>query len=171
MCYMNTHELHLDSGWIALARHQQSISQLPRHQHLQVHTFTVKQLTTMKRPRSSSTETRGPRTDMYRPGIEPGPPRWEASTLEKSLSNSLLIAIRIIYIWLRNHWRMLLYFFVHKLCLIFSARWTRWSEYRTYNTYCSYLVKYSSVMVGYETFECELNYRLNLTYLNRRSGR
>jgi hypothetical protein len=28
-----------------------------------------------------------------KPG-EPGPPRWEASTLEKSHSNSLLIAIR-----------------------------------------------------------------------------
>jgi hypothetical protein len=25
---------------------------------------------------------RGPRTDMSRPGVEPGPPRWEASTLE-----------------------------------------------------------------------------------------
>ncbi len=32
---------------------------------------------------------RGPETDMSRPGIEPGPPRWEASTLEKSHSNSL----------------------------------------------------------------------------------
>ncbi len=28
-----------------------------------------------------------------RPGVEPGPPRWEASTLEKSYWNSLLIAI------------------------------------------------------------------------------
>jgi hypothetical protein len=27
------------------------------------------------------------------PGIEPGPPRWEASALAKSYSNSLLIAI------------------------------------------------------------------------------
>jgi hypothetical protein len=33
-------------------------------------------------------------TDMSRPGIEPRPLRWEASTLEKSHSNSLLIAIR-----------------------------------------------------------------------------
>jgi hypothetical protein len=31
---------------------------------------------------------------MSRPGIEPGPPVWKASTLEKSHSNSLLIAIR-----------------------------------------------------------------------------
>ena len=31
---------------------------------------------------------------MSRPGIEPGPPRWEASTLEKSYPNSLLTAIR-----------------------------------------------------------------------------
>ncbi len=38
------------------------------------------------------------RTDMSRPGITPGPPRWGASTLEKSYSNSLLIAIRTIYI-------------------------------------------------------------------------
>jgi hypothetical protein len=30
---------------------------------------------------------------MSRPRIEPGPPRWEASTLEKSHSNNLLIAI------------------------------------------------------------------------------
>ncbi len=29
---------------------------------------------------------------MSQPGIEPGPPRWEASTLEKSHSKSLLIA-------------------------------------------------------------------------------
>ncbi len=37
-------------------------------------------------------------SDMSRPGIEPGPPRWEASTLEKNHSNSFLIAIRNIYI-------------------------------------------------------------------------
>ncbi len=36
--------------------------------------------------------------DWHVQGIEPGPPRWEASTLEKSHSNSLLIAIRNIYI-------------------------------------------------------------------------
>ncbi len=36
---------------------------------------------------------------MSRPGIESGPPLWEAITLEKSHSNSLLIAIRNIYIW------------------------------------------------------------------------
>ncbi len=41
----------------------------------------------------------GPRTDMSRLGIEPGPPRWEASTLEKSHSNSLLRTIRNLYIW------------------------------------------------------------------------
>ena len=29
-------------------------------------------------------KTRGPRTDMSQLGIEPGPLRWEASTLEKS---------------------------------------------------------------------------------------
>ncbi len=32
---------------------------------------------------------RGPETDMSRPGIEPESPLWEASTLEKSHSNSL----------------------------------------------------------------------------------
>jgi hypothetical protein len=37
-------------------------------------------------------------TDMSRPGIEPGPPRWEAGTLEKNDWNNLLIAIRNIYI-------------------------------------------------------------------------
>jgi hypothetical protein len=36
--------------------------------------------------------TRGPETDMSRPRIEPGPPRWEASSLEKIHSNILLIA-------------------------------------------------------------------------------
>ncbi len=46
-----------------------------------------------------SIPTRGPRTDMAQPGIEPGPPWWEASTLEKSYSNCLLIVIRNIYIW------------------------------------------------------------------------
>jgi hypothetical protein len=29
-----------------------------------------------------------PKTDLSRPGIEPGPSRWEASALEKSHSNS-----------------------------------------------------------------------------------
>jgi hypothetical protein len=32
---------------------------------------------------------RGPRTDMFRPGIVPGPPLREANTPEKSHSNSL----------------------------------------------------------------------------------
>ncbi len=40
---------------------------------------------------------------MSRPGIEPGPPRGEANTLEKRQSNSLLVAIRNIYIWARDH--------------------------------------------------------------------
>ncbi len=39
--------------------------------------------------RSSPSSTRGPRTEMSRLWIEPRPPRWEASTLEKSHSNSL----------------------------------------------------------------------------------
>ncbi len=39
---MNTHDLHQDVDRIAPARHQQSICPLPRHQHLQVRTFTVK---------------------------------------------------------------------------------------------------------------------------------
>ncbi len=46
--------------------------------------------------------TRGSRTDMSRPGIEPGHPTWEASTLEKSHPDSLLIAIQNIYIWARD---------------------------------------------------------------------
>jgi hypothetical protein len=35
---------------------------------------------------------------MYRLGIKPGLPQWEASTLEKSHSNSLLTAIWNIHI-------------------------------------------------------------------------
>jgi hypothetical protein len=35
---------------------------------------------------------------MSRPGIKPGPPWWEASTLAKSYSNSALIGIRNTYI-------------------------------------------------------------------------
>ncbi len=38
-------------------------------------------------------------TDMSRPGIKPGPPKWEASALAKSYLNSALIAIWNIYIW------------------------------------------------------------------------
>jgi hypothetical protein len=40
---------------------------------------------------------------MSRPGIEPWPPQWEASTPEKNHSNSLLIAIRNIYIRSRDN--------------------------------------------------------------------
>jgi hypothetical protein len=43
-----------------------------------------------------------PKSDMPWLGIEPGPPQWEASTLAKSYSKSLLIAIRIIYIRVRD---------------------------------------------------------------------
>ncbi len=35
-----------------------------------------------------------PETDMFRPGVEPGPLRLEASILEKSNSDNFLIAIR-----------------------------------------------------------------------------
>ncbi len=48
-------------------------------------------------PRSSLFSTRVPKTDMSWPGIEPGPQQWEASTLVKSYSNSLLTAIQNIY--------------------------------------------------------------------------
>ncbi len=44
---------------------------------------------------------------MSRSGIKPGPPPWEASTLAKSYSKSVLIAIRNIYIWARDQWRVL----------------------------------------------------------------
>ncbi len=40
-------------------------------------------------PGSSLSYSRGPRTDMSRPGFEPGPPAWEASTLEKRYLDSL----------------------------------------------------------------------------------
>jgi hypothetical protein len=46
-------------------------------------------------------------SDLY-PNLEaqemtcPGPPAWEAITLEKSHPDSLLIAIRNIYIWARD---------------------------------------------------------------------
>ncbi len=45
---------------------------------------------------------RGPETDMSRPRIEPGPPWLEASILEKSHSNKLLIIIRNIHICARD---------------------------------------------------------------------
>ncbi len=41
------------------------------------------------------------------PGIEPRPPRWVASPLEKSHSNILLQSIRNIQIWARKQWSML----------------------------------------------------------------
>jgi hypothetical protein len=44
-----------------------------------------------------SIQSRGPRTDVSRLGIELGPLAWEASTLEKSHPDSLLIAIQNIY--------------------------------------------------------------------------
>jgi len=44
---------------------------------------------------------------MSRSGNEPEPPQREVRTLEKSHSNSLLIASWKIYIWVRNQWRML----------------------------------------------------------------
>jgi hypothetical protein len=39
---------------------------------------------------------------MFWLGIVPGPLQWEASTLEESHLNSLLTAIRNIYIWTRD---------------------------------------------------------------------
>jgi hypothetical protein len=58
-------------------------------------------VTTMKKldhARSSPSSTGGPETDMSQPGIEPRPVLWEASTLKKSHSNSLLKTIGNIYI-------------------------------------------------------------------------
>ncbi len=46
---------------------------------------------------------------MSRPGIGHGPPAWEASTLEKSYPDSLLMAIRNIYIWARRDNRIFLF--------------------------------------------------------------
>ncbi len=46
---------------------------------------------------------------MSRPGIKPGPLQWEASTLEKSHSNSLLMAIWNIYIWACENRKVQLY--------------------------------------------------------------
>jgi hypothetical protein len=40
-------------------------------------------------------------------GIKPGPRKWEASTLEESHLNSLLLAIQNIYIWAYDQQRML----------------------------------------------------------------
>ncbi len=54
--------------------------------------------------------SRGPRTDMSLPGIEPGPPRWEARTLEKSHLNSMSIAIRNKYMWARDQWSWIYWF-------------------------------------------------------------
>jgi hypothetical protein len=49
--------------------------------------------------------SRGPRNYLARPGIETGPPAWEASTLEKSHPVSLLFAVRNICIWIDMDWR------------------------------------------------------------------
>jgi hypothetical protein len=69
------------------------------NRHLQVRVFTVKQDRSHRGhqyeetwPRLSPSLTRGPKTVPSR-----NPTWWEASTLEKSLSNSLLIAIQNIY--------------------------------------------------------------------------
>ncbi len=48
----------------------------------------------MQRPRSYPSSMKAPETDMSRQRMEPGPPQWEASTLAKSYSNSLLITIK-----------------------------------------------------------------------------
>ncbi len=45
-----------------------------------------------------------PETDMSRPGTKSGPPWWEASTLAKSYSDSVLIANRNINISPRDSW-------------------------------------------------------------------
>jgi hypothetical protein len=38
--------------------------------------------------------------------IDPGPPRWQANTLAKSHSNSVLIAIQNIYMILQQHYHV-----------------------------------------------------------------
>ncbi len=71
------------------------------YRHLQVRVFTVKQ------DRPWRTHHFGEiwafdQGHLHRPRVKPGPPRWGASTLAKSYSNSVLIAIRNIYIWARD---------------------------------------------------------------------
>jgi hypothetical protein len=100
--YMNTHELHYDVCWIALSSHSTLNIDI---RHLQVYVFTVKKDRSHRGhyygetwPRPSPSSTRGARTDMSWMGIKPRPQRWEASTQAKSYLNSVLIAIRNIYI-------------------------------------------------------------------------
>jgi len=86
--YMNTHELHYDVGWLALAcRSTLNIDII----HLQVRVFTVKQDRSLQGhhygetwPRSSPSYNRGHETDISWLVIEPRHLPWEVSTLAKS---------------------------------------------------------------------------------------
>ncbi len=67
---------------------------------LQVRVFTIKQERSRRGHHYMKRLDQGhlhPKLES-RPGIEPGPPGWDASTLEKSHANILLIAIRNLHI-------------------------------------------------------------------------
>ncbi len=79
--YMNTLELHKDVGWIAVARYQQSICQLPKHHALanpHIHcqagqnTSWLPLWRDLTKVISILNYCRGPRTDMPWPGIKHG---------------------------------------------------------------------------------------------------
>ncbi len=141
MCYMNINEYTWTAqGCRSLARHarhQQSICQPPRHQvlaslpiHCQAGERTTDNHYEENGPRSSLSYTRGPRTDIFWPGIEPGPPWWEASTLEKSNSNSFF---RNIYIWARDRVFSPYFLWYRYLNYMYSIQYT----YRTSVWCCS----------------------------------
>ncbi len=97
--YINTHKLHWDVGRIALA----CCSNLDTGndiRHLQACLFTVKQYRSCRGHHHERLD-KGllyPKPEVQRlsrPGIEPGPPQWEAIALEKkSHLNSLLMLVR-----------------------------------------------------------------------------
>ncbi len=99
--YINTHKLHQDVGGIAV----ENCSTLNIDiRHLQICFFNVRQDRSRRGHHygetwltSSLSSSRGPKTDISRPGIKPRTPRWEANTLAKSYLNSLLKAIWNIY--------------------------------------------------------------------------
>ncbi len=89
--YVNIHELHYDVGRIAIAS---CLTQNIDSRHLQVQWRDLTKVISIL--------NWGPETDMSRSGIEPGPQWWEASTQAKRYLNSVLIAIRNIYIRVGN---------------------------------------------------------------------
>ncbi len=103
MCYMNLPEHTLSALRCRLNSTCKSLNPEYWHQtlarpHVQCQARLITSSLWWDLTKSSPSSTRGPETAWHVwPGIEPGPPRWEASTLAKSYSKSILIAIRNTY--------------------------------------------------------------------------